>query len=128
MQKKITAKADPNPVHANGCMYGMQKWMLVNACGYLQERYAFCNIQHAKKNLLTALHDASASHREKCIPPESFQNTCLSLIPYKMDAKIHAPLEREFRPRYTYGYAKCICMPICTVDWAQSKTIRSPII
>jgi hypothetical protein len=87
MQKKITAKADPNPAHANGCMYGMQKWMLANACGYLQERYAFCNIQHAKKNLLTALHDASASHREKCIKLPKYmplshtlqngcQNTC----------------------------------------------------
>jgi hypothetical protein len=51
--------------------------------------------------------------------PGSFQNICLSLIPCKMDAEMHARLEREFWPRYAYGHAKCICMPICSVDWAQ---------
>jgi hypothetical protein len=73
--------------YAYDCMHGDIKIDVVNACVYL---YVFCNLQHTKKNLLTASHGTSASYREKCT--QSFQNTCLSLIPDKMDAEIHVRL------------------------------------
>jgi hypothetical protein len=88
------------------CM-GMQKMDAANACGYLQPRYAFYNLQHIKKNLLIISHEASAFHKEKCMP---------ALLPYKIDTEIHGQLEREIWPHYVYGHEKYICMPICIID------------
>jgi hypothetical protein len=105
--------------HANGCMHGDAKWMMqihVSTSNRVMH-FAIFNMQ---KRIFWQHQMARQPPIEKnACWLGSFQNARLSLIPCKLDAKMHARLEREFWPRYAYGHAKCICMPICTVDWAQ---------
>jgi hypothetical protein len=58
-------------------MHGDIKIDVVNACVYL---YVFYNLQHTKKNLLTASHGASTSYREKCTPRASKIHVSLSYL------------------------------------------------